>query len=282
MPIEVHHLTHVYSEGLPHESIDLDDISFEAEDGEFVGIIGHTGSGKSTLLQHLNGLLKPKSGSILIDGTDITGPGVAMRDIRCKVGLVFQYPEYQLFEETVAKDVAFGPSNLGLSEEEVDAGVKEAIELVGLDYETVKDVSPFALSGGQKRRVAIAGVIAMKPQVLILDEPTAGLNPKAHDEILEMVRNIHERESNITIFVSHNMNDIAKLSTRVLVMDHGKLAMNGTPEEVFSREAALKRMGLALPDAMEFISRLREKGMIIESHCMEIGELADEIAKRRK
>lgn len=282
MPIEVHHLTHVYSEGLPHESIALDDISFEAEDGEFVGIIGHTGSGKSTLLQHLNGLLKPKSGSILIDGTDITGPGVAMRDIRCKVGLVFQYPEYQLFEETVAKDVAFGPSNLGLSEEEVDAGVKEAIELVGLDYETVKDVSPFALSGGQKRRVAIAGVIAMKPQVLILDEPTAGLNPKAHDEILEMVRNIHERESNITIFVSHNMNDIAKLSTRVLVMDHGKLAMNGTPEEVFSREAALKRMGLALPDAMEFISRLREKGMIIESHCMEIGELADEIAKRRK
>lgn len=282
MPIEVHHLTHVYSEGLPHESIALDDISFEAEDGEFVGIIGHTGSGKSTLLQHLNGLLKPKSGSILIDGTDITGPGVAMRDIRCKVGLVFQYPEYQLFEETVAKDVAFGPSNLGLSEEEVDAGVKEAIELVGLDYETVKDVSPFALSGGQKRRVAIAGVIAMKPQVLILDEPTAGLNPKAHDEILEMVRNIYERESNITIFVSHNMNDIAKLSTRVLVMDHGKLAMNGTPEEVFSREAALKRMGLALPDAMEFISRLREKGMIIESHCMEIGELADEIAKRRK
>lgn len=282
MPIEVHHLTHVYSEGLPHEAIALDDISFEAEDGEFVGIIGHTGSGKSTLLQHLNGLLKPKSGSILIDGTDITGPGVAMRDIRCKVGLVFQYPEYQLFEETVAKDVAFGPSNLGLSEEEVDAGVKEAIELVGLDYETVKDVSPFDLSGGQKRRVAIAGVIAMKPQVLILDEPTAGLNPKAHDEILEMVRNIHERESNITIFVSHNMNDIAKLSTRVLVMDHGKLAMNGTPEEVFSREAALKRMGLALPDAMEFISRLREKGMIIEKHCMEIGELADEIAKHRE
>ena len=161
MSIEVRNLTHVYSEGMPHESLALDDISFRVEDGEFVGIIGHTGSGKSTLLQHLNGLLKPKSGSIIIDGTDITSPGVSMREIRCKVGLVFQYPEYQLFEETVATDVAFGPSNLGLSQEEIDARVEEAIRLVGLDYERLKDVSPFELSGGQKRRVAIAGVIAM-------------------------------------------------------------------------------------------------------------------------
>ena len=180
MSIEVKNLTHIYSEGLPHESIALENVSFRVEDGQMVGIIGHTGSGKSTLLQHLNGLLKPKSGHIIIGDTDITSDGVVMRDIRRRIGLVFQYPEYQLFEETVTKDVAFGPMNLGLSEEETDVRVREAIELVGLDYEKVKNVSPFDLSGGQKRRVAIAGVIAMKPEVLILDEPTAGLNPKAH------------------------------------------------------------------------------------------------------
>ncbi|MBQ6495703.1 MAG: energy-coupling factor transporter ATPase [Firmicutes bacterium] len=281
MSIEVRNLTHVYSEGMPHESLALDDISFRVEDGEFVGIIGHTGSGKSTLLQHLNGLLKPKSGSIIIDGTDITSPGVSMREIRCKVGLVFQYPEYQLFEETVAKDVAFGPSNLGLSQEEIDARVEEAIRLVGLDYERLKDVSPFELSGGQKRRVAIAGVIAMKPQALILDEPTAGLNPKAHADILDMVNTIHRTESNIILFVSHNMNDIARMSDRILVMDHGRLAMNGTPEEVFTREEELKQMGLALPDAMELTMRLRRKGMNIEQNCLEISALADAIAQLR-
>ena len=281
MSIEVRNLTHVYSEGMPHESLALDDNSFRVEDGEFVGIIGHTGSGKSTLLQHLNGLLKPKSGSIIIDGTDITSPGVSMREIRCKVGLVVQYPEYQLFEETVAKDVAFGPSNLGLSQEEIDARVEEAIRLVGLDYERLKDVSPFELSGGQKRRVAIAGVIAMKPQALILDEPTAGLNPKAHADILDMVNTIHRTESNIILFVSHNMNDIARMSDRILVMDHGRLAMNGTPEEVFTREEELKQMGLALPDAMELTMRLRRKGMNIEQNCLEISALADAIAQLR-
>ena len=278
MSIEVRNLTHIYSEGMPHESVALQDISFTAHDGEFIGIIGHTGSGKSTLLQHLNGLLKPKSGSIIVDGTDLTAPGTSMREIRCKVGLVFQYPEYQLFEETVAEDVAFGPKNLGLAEEEIDARVREAIGLVGLDYESIKNVSPFELSGGQKRRVAIAGVIAMKPQVLILDEPTAGLNPKAHADILDMVSAIHEAERNIIIFVSHNMNDIARMSSRVLVMDHGKLAMNGTPEEVFSREAELKQMGLALPDSMEFVSRLRKRGMKIEQNCMDLSSLADQIA----
>ena len=281
MSIEVRNLTHVYSEGMPHESLALDDISFRVEDGEFVGIIGHTGSGKSTLLQHLNGLLKPKSGSIIIDGTDITSPGVSMREIRCKVGLVFQYPEYQLFEETVAKDVAFGPSNLGLSQEEIDARVEEAIRLVGLDYERLKDVSPFELSGGQKRRVAIAGVIAMKPQALIRDEPPAGLKPKAHADILDMVNTIHRTESNIILFVSHNMNDIARMSDRILVMDHGRLAMNGTPEEVFTREEELKQMGLALPDAMELTMRLRRKGMNIEQNCLEISALADAIAQLR-
>ena len=230
MSIEVKGLTHIYNEGLPHESVALEDVTFSAEDGQFVGIIGHTGSGKSTLVQHLNGLLKPKSGTITVGGTDITADGVVMRDIRRKIGLVFQYPEYQLFEETVAADVAFGPANLGLSEEETDARVKEAIERVGLDYEQVKNVSPFDLSGGQKRRAAIAGVIAMKPEILILDEPTAGLNPKAHADILKMVETIHEQENNIIFLISHNMNDIARMSDKVLVIDHGKLVMDGTPQ----------------------------------------------------
>ncbi|NLD20194.1 MAG: energy-coupling factor transporter ATPase [Clostridiales bacterium] len=284
MSIEVKNITHVYSEGLPHESVALDDVSFCAADGQMVGIIGHTGSGKSTLLQHLNGLLKPKSGQIIVDGTDITSSGVTLRDIRCKVGLVFQYPEYQLFEETVAKDVAYGPANLGLSEEETDGRVREAIKLVGLDYDHVKNSSPFDLSGGQKRRVAIAGVIAMKPEVLILDEPTAGLNPKAHSDILQMVREIHSKENNITILVSHNMNDIAKISDKVLVIDHGHIVMDGTPAEVFSREEELKAMGLALPDSREIVSRLRKAGMDIEGHCLTIDEAAEgiEAAMRKR
>lgn len=279
MSIEVKNLTHIYNEGLPHESVALEDVTFRAEDGQLVGVIGHTGSGKSTLVQHLNGLLKPKSGSIVVGDTDITADGVVMRDIRRKIGLVFQYPEYQLFEETVAKDVAFGPANLGLSADEIDIRVKEAIEMVGLDYNQVKNVSPFDLSGGQKRRVAIAGVIAMKPEILILDEPTAGLNPKAHADILNMVETIHERENNIIFLVSHNMNDIARMSDKVLVMNHGRLVMDGTPVEVFSREKELKSMGLALPDAMEFALRLKAAGMDINTDCLTMDEAADEIAK---
>ncbi len=279
MSIEVKGLTHVYNEGLPHESAALEDVSFRAEDGQLVGIIGHTGSGKSTLVQHLNGLLKPKSGTIVVGDTDITADGVVMRDIRRRIGLVFQYPEYQLFEETVAKDVAFGPANLGLSEEEIDIRVKEAIEMVGLDYEQVKNASPFDLSGGQKRRVAIAGVIAMKPEVLILDEPTAGLNPKAHADILNMVETIHKRENNIIFLVSHNMNDIARMSDKVIVMDHGRLAMDGAPAEVFSREKELKSMGLALPDSMEIALRLKAAGLDINAECLTMDEVADEIAK---
>ena len=219
MGIIVKNLTHVYNPGLPHESVALDDVSFEINDGEFVGIIGHTGSGKSTLLQHLNGLIKATSGNIIIDDTDITDSKVSLLDIRKKIGLVFQYPEYQLFEETVEKDVAFGPKNLGLSEEEISERVKEAINLVGLDFENLKDKSPFDLSGGQKRRVAIAGVVAMKPQVLVLDEPTAGLDPKAHKDVLDMAKSIHKHEGNITILVSHNMADVARLCDKVLVMD---------------------------------------------------------------
>lgn len=279
MSIEVKGLTHIYNEGLPHESVALEGVTFSAQDGQLVGIIGHTGSGKSTLVQHLNGLLKPKSGSIVVGGTDITSDGVVMRDIRKKIGLVFQYPEYQLFEETVAKDVAFGPANLGLSEAEIDEGVKEAIEMVGLDYEKVKNVSPFELSGGQKRRAAIAGVIAMKPEVLILDEPTAGLNPKAHADILNMVETIHRKSKNIIFLVSHNMNDIARMSDKVLVMNHGRLVMDGTPAEVFSCEEELKSMGLALPDSMEIMMRLKKAGMDINTDCLTMDEAAEEIAK---
>lgn len=279
MSIEVKGLTHIYNEGLPHESVALEGVTFSAQDGQLVGIIGHTGSGKSTLVQHLNGLLKPKSGSIVVGGTDITSDGVVMRDIRKKIGLVFQYPEYQLFEETVAKDVAFGPVNLGLSEAEIDECVKEAIEMVGLDYEKVKNVSPFELSGGQKRRAAIAGVIAMKPEVLILDEPTAGLNPKAHADILNMVETIHRKSKNIIFLVSHNMNDIASMSDKVLVMNNGRLVMDGTPAEVFSREEELKSMGLALPDSMEIMMRLKKAGMDINTDCLTMDEAAEEIAK---
>lgn len=279
MSIEVKGLTHIYNEGLPHESVALEGVTFSAQDGQLVGIIGHTGSGKSTLVQHLNGLLKPKSGSIVVGGTDITSDGVVMRDIRKKIGLVFQYPEYQLFEETVAKDVAFGPANLGLSEAEIDECVKEAIEMVGLDYEKVKNVSPFELSGGQKRRAAIAGVIAMKPEVLILDEPTAGLNPKAHADILNMVETIHRKSKNIIFLVSHNMNDIARMSDKVLVMNHGRLVMDGTPAEVFSCEEELKSMGLALPDSMEIMMRLKKAGMDINTDCLTMDEAAEEIAK---
>ena len=279
MSIEVKNLTHIYNEGLPHDSVALEDVSFTAEDGQLVGIIGHTGSGKSTLVQHLNGLLKPKSGQIIVSGQDITAEGVAMRDIRRKIGLVFQYPEYQLFEETVAKDVAFGPVNLGLSQEETDFRVREAIEMVGLDYESVKDLSPFDLSGGQKRRAAIAGVIAMKPEVLILDEPTAGLNPKAHSDILEMVETIHERSGNIIFLVSHNMNDIARMSDKVLVMNRGKLAMEGTPGEVFSQDEKLRSIGLDLPDSMAITTALKKEGMDIDINCLTMDEAADQIAK---
>ena len=256
MSIKVKELNHIYDKGMPTEQAALTDISFEIGDGEFVGIIGHTGSGKSTLLQHLNGLLKASSGTIEIGDVDITRPGVSMVEIRKKVGLVFQYPEYQLFEETVAKDVAYGPKNLGLSEEEIDERVREAIMLVGLDYDTVAERSPFELSGGQKRAVAIAGVIAMRPQVLILDEPTAGLDPKAHQDVLGMIKEVHRRTGNITILVSHNMSDVAEMTDKVIVIDGGKLVTVGTPMEVFSKGDLLKDIGLDLPPITEICRNL--------------------------
>ncbi len=277
MSIQVRNLTHIYAEGLPHESMALNNVNFEIYDGELIGVVGHTGSGKSTLLQHLNGLLKPKTGSIIITGVDITQPDVTMRDIRRKIGLVFQYPEYQLFEETVALDVAFGPKNLGIEQQEIDYRVREAIELVGLDYEDIKERSPFELSGGQKRRVAIAGVIAMKPEVLILDEPTAGLDPKAHQDILKMIEEVHIKEKNITIFVSHNMADVAKLSDKVMVMDGGKLVMMDTPEKIFAQKERLAQIGLSVPPITSLMHKLKEKDLDIKTNILNMKDAEEEI-----
>ncbi len=279
MSIRVEHLTHIYDKGLPTEQIALEDINFTVADGELLGVIGHTGSGKSTLLQHLNGLLKPSSGRVLVGDVDITAPGVSMVEIRKRIGLVFQYPEYQLFEETVAKDVAFGPKNLGLSEQEIDERVREALELVGLDYEQIKERSPFELSGGQKRRVAIAGVVAMRPEVLILDEPTAGLDPKAHHDVLDMVQEVHRRTGNIIILVSHNMADIARVSDKVIVIDSGHLVTTGTPQEVFAQKELLRGVGLDLPPITEFTETLREKGMALPPTILDTKEAALAIAK---
>ena len=279
MSVKVENLTHIYNEGLPHESVAVQDVSFSIEDGQIAGIIGHTGSGKSTLVQHLNGLIKPKTGSIYIDGENICDGKTVMREIRKKVGLVFQYPEYQLFEETVFKDVAFGPKNIGLADEELEDRVREAIELVGLDYEQIKAKPPFDLSGGQKRRVAIAGVIAMKPKVLILDEPTAGLDPKAHRDVLDMIIRVHEHENNITIMVSHNMEDIASMCDKVIVMDRAHAVMEGTPEEVFARRAELKQMGLAAPPVTELIDMLNDRGFKLDGNILTRDKAVEEIYK---
>lgn len=270
MSIQVKNLTHIYSKGMPDEQLALDNVSFEIADGEKVAVIGHTGSGKSTLMQHLNGIIKPSSGNIFIGDTDITDPKTVMKDVRRRVGLVFQYPEYQLFEETVAKDIAFGPKNLGLSEEEIDERVREAIKLVGLDYDDIAERSPFELSGGQKRRVAIAGVIAMEPEILILDEPTAGLDPGAHKEILRMIEKIHSAQNNIIIFVSHNMSDVAEMADRVMVMDEGRILMMDTPELVFSRHEELSAIGLDIPPVTELMNDIRACGVDVPANVLNI------------
>ena len=282
MSIIVENINHIYSKGQPDESYALRDVSFSIEDGEFTGIIGHTGSGKSTLIQHLNGLLRPDSGRIIIDGYDITAKDAVLRDIRRKVGLVFQYPEYQLFEETVQKDVAFGPKNMGLDSGETEGRVKEALSLVDLDFEEFAQRSPFDLSGGQKRRVAIAGVLAMQPDVLVLDEPTAGLDPKAHEEILDMICKIKENEETTVILVSHNMDDIARLCSKVLVMDQGRLVLCGSPREVFSRSELLKSIGLGIPEASELLEQMRSLGAKIEENALFPQEAADVIERYLK
>ena len=261
--LEIKNLSHLYSAGTPFEHKALDDVSFSVERGEFIGIIGHTGSGKSTLMQHMNGLLKPTSGSVLLDGVDIWTDKKTTRQARFRVGLVFQYPEYQLFEETVYKDIAFGPKNMGLKAEEIDRRVREAAGFVGLTEEQLK-VSPFDLSGGQKRRVAIAGVIAMEPEVLILDEPTAGLDPVGREEILENIQ-AYRRAKNATIMmVSHSMSDVARLTERLLVMNGSRLAMDGTPDEVFRHAQELVDMGLDIPEVTRVFLRLKELGLPVE------------------
>ncbi len=258
--LEVKNLQHTYSAGTPFEHIALNDVSFCVERGEFIGIIGHTGSGKSTLMQHLNGLLKPTGGSVLLDGKDIWSDKAFTRQSRFRVGLVFQYPEYQLFEETVYKDIAFGPKNMKLKPDEIDRRVREAAALVGLTEEQLQ-LSPFDLSGGQKRRVAIAGVIAMEPEVLILDEPTAGLDPEGREEILKNIDAYRKTRNATIMMVSHSMSDVARLTERLLVMNGSKLAMDGTPEEVFSRADELISMGLDIPDVTAVFLKLREKGL---------------------
>ena len=280
MSVIVKNLTYIYDEGMPFASKAIDDISFEIKDNDFVGLIGHTGSGKSTLIQHLNGLLKPSSGQIIVNGFNITDKDLNLTEIRKRVGIVFQYPEYQLFEETVEKDIAFGPGNLGLDEEEISKRVKKSMEAVGLDYETYKDKSPFDLSGGQKRRVAIAGVIAMNPEVLILDEPTAGLDPGGRDEIFNLIKKLH-RDNNITIILSsHSMDDMAKLAQTIIVMNHGKIEFMGTPREVFTSHAArLREIGLDVPQVLELATKLRNKGFDIRPDVLTVEEIKDEILK---
>ena len=261
--LEVKNLSHTYSVGTPFEHIALKDVSFAVEHGEFIGVIGHTGSGKSTLMQHLNGLLKPTVGSVLLDGKDIWSDKKITRQSRFRVGLVFQYPEYQLFEETVYKDIAFGPKNMGLKQDEIDRRVREAAKLVGLT-DAQLEVSPFELSGGQKRRVAIAGVIAMEPEVLVLDEPTAGLDPEGREEVLRNIQ-AYRREKNATIImVSHSMNDIGRLADRLLVMNDATLAMDGTPAEVFARAQELSEMGLDIPEVTKLFLRLQAMGLPVE------------------
>ena len=258
--LEVKNLTHTYSAGTPFEHSALSDVSFSVERGEFIGIIGHTGSGKSTLMQHLNGLLKPDSGTILLDGQDIWTDKKTTRQARFRVGLVFQYPEYQLFEETVYKDIAFGPMNMGLDKEQIDIRVREAAALVGLTQEQL-EVSPFDLSGGQKRRVAIAGVIAMEPEILILDEPTAGLDPAGREEILGHIEHYRKTKNATIIMVSHSMSDVARLTDRLIVMDHAKVAMDGTPAEVFTRAQELVDIGLDIPELTRVFLKLKAMGL---------------------
>lgn len=258
--LQVKNLSYVYSAGTPFEHQALENVSFSLHRGEFVGVIGHTGSGKSTLMQQLNGLLKPAAGQVLLDGEDIWADKMKTRQARFRVGLVFQYPEYQLFEETVYKDIAFGPGNMGLSREEVDRRVREAAALVGLTGEQL-DASPFDLSGGQKRRAAIAGVMAMEPEVLILDEPTAGLDPVGRKEILEQITRYRETKNAAVLMVSHSMEDVARLTDRLLVLCGSHLVMDGTPGEIFTRAGELVEMGLSIPQVTRVFLRLRELGL---------------------
>ncbi|WP_294186647.1 energy-coupling factor transporter ATPase [uncultured Clostridium sp.] len=279
MSIKIENLVHVYMPKSPFEKVALDNVNIEINDNEFVALIGHTGSGKSTLIQHMNGLLKPTSGRIIVDGEDITKEGFKLTDIRKKVGLVFQYPEYQLFEETIEKDIEYGPRNLGLDQEEITRRVKNAMKMVGLDYDIYRNKSPFDLSGGQKRRVAIAGVIAMEPKVLILDEPTAGLDPKGRDDILEQIKKLHTEYKMTIILVSHSMEDVGKLAQRIIVMNNGNVALKGTPAQVFKEINTLENIGLAVPQVTYLMRALKEKGFDVSDEVYTINQGKEELLR---
>jgi len=276
--IKTEGLSHVYGKGTPFERKALDNIDLEIERGEFIGLIGHTGSGKSTLIQHLNGLLKPTEGRVLVDGKDIWEDIRKVRDIRFRVGLVFQYPEHQLFEETVYKDIAFGPTNMGLEKSEIEERVYEAAEFVGISREQLFR-SPFELSGGQKRRAAIAGVIAMRPDVLILDEPTAGLDPAGREEILARIRDYHAIRNTTVILVTHNMEEIARNASRIIVMEKGRIRMTGTAHDVFSHAEDLRDMGLAVPQITQVFLRLREMGLDVDPSVYTVDQAKRKILK---
>jgi energy-coupling factor transport system ATP-binding protein len=284
MIIEIKDLSYIYGIGTPFEIKALDNVNLEVEEGDFIGLIGHTGSGKSTLVQHLNGLMKPTSGDIIVDGENIVKKEANLKLLRQKVGLVFQYPEHQLFEETVYKDIAFGPKNLGLDKDEIQLRVRDAMDAVGLDFEELKDRSPFELSGGQKRRVAIAGVIAMRPKVLILDEPTAGLDPHGRDEILGEVRDLFNNTGITIILVSHSMEDVAKMVKRILVMHNGKIVMDGPTRQVFQRADELENLGLGIPQITNFMRKFKEKGHDVRDDILTVEEAKFEIMNylRRK
>lgn len=276
--IKTEHLTYTYSEGTPFETTAIHDVNLEIEEGAMVGVIGHTGSGKSTLIQHFNGLVKPTSGKIYVDGKDIWSDSVKIRDIRFQVGLVFQYPEYQLFEETVYKDIAFGPKNMGLSTEEIDRRVKQAAAFTGLREEHMEK-SPFELSGGQKRRVAIAGVIAMSPKVLILDEPTAGLDPKGRDRILGQIQNYHRETGSTVLIVSHSMEDVAKYAEKALVMNESRLFMYDDVDKVFAHADEIARMGLSIPQITKVFLSLSQKGYPVSPNVYTVEQAKDEILR---
>ena len=279
--IKVSALRHVYSAGTPFEKVAIDDINIEIPHGQFVGLIGHTGSGKSTFIQHLNGLLKPSSGTVTVDGEDINADKLATKNVRSKVGLVFQYPEYQLFEETVYADIAFGPKNMGLDDTQIDERVREAAHFVGVPDEHF-DKSPLELSGGQKRRVAIAGVIAMRPGVLILDEPTAGLDPAGCKQILRNICDYREKTGSTVIIVSHSMNEVACLADRLVVFNHGAIRFDGTPEEVFSQPEELRSIGLAVPAATELAMELRRLGVPVSGSIYTNEQLENALLKLKR
>lgn len=282
MPIQVEHLTHTYMPGSPFSAVALNDVSLTIEDGELIGLLGHTGSGKTTLVQHLNGLIKPTSGRVVVDGLDLTQKGVSLLEVRKKVGLVFQYPEYQLFEETIAKDIAYGPTNMKLPQTEIDERVRESMAAVGLAPE-LADQSPFALSGGQKRRVAIAGVIAMRPDVLVLDEPTAGLDPAGRDEIFELVRSYHKQSGATILIVSHSMEDIAQIADRLLVMNHAKVLFCNTPREVFSHADEIIAAGLDIPMITKVMLELKKRGHDVDTSVYTVAQAMDALrACKRK